>query len=111
MLLECLKELCEDFIRGPLSRLDIWVHLCVIRTSDIVKVDLAVSCLIQDLEGFEGKVGSELVHGSNYDSNKLIEVNLTITCVVEALEQSCKILGFDVDSEILNGFVKLVWVE
>ena len=86
MLLECLKELCEDFIRGALSRFDIWVHLCVIRTSDVVKVDLAVSCLVQDLESFEGKVGSELVHGSNYDSDEFIKVNLTISCVVEALE-------------------------
>jgi len=52
-----------------------------------------------------------VVHGSDNNSNKLVELYLATVVVVECLEETVNVLGVDIDTEIMNALAELVLVE
>jgi len=52
-----------------------------------------------------------VVHGSDNNSNKLVELYLATVVVVECLEETVNVLGVDIDTEVMNALAELVLVE
>jgi len=78
VLLEGIEEFHEDFVFSLVASNDSGVFLGVVSLSDVVNVENAGAILVQDLESFHGKVGSELVHLANDATEELIVLNFAI---------------------------------
>lgn len=75
VLLEGVQELEQDLVLGPLSRLNIRVHLAVVLLADVVDVEDARLVAIHDGERFHGHALTELVHLSAHAAEELFVVD------------------------------------
>jgi len=63
------------------------------------------------MESLQHNILAVVVHGSDNNSNKLVELYLATVVVVECLEETVNVLGVDIDTEVMNALAELVLVE
>lgn len=56
-------------------------------------------------------MGSELVHGSDNDSDELVEVDFPVSVEIEGFEQVFLIFIINIDLEIADAFLELVEIQ
>ena len=111
MLLEGLKELGEDLVLGALARANVWVTRSVIGAANVINVDDTIASPVQLLERFERQIRSELIHGADQNPQELVEFDLPVTRVVEALEESGQVLCLNIDAKVTDGLVEFVGIQ
>ena len=83
----------------------------IISATNIIKGDLPIACLVENLESLDTDLGSELVHWSNNHTNKFVEVNFSVVIIVEAFEKGVQILVLDFYAKVRNCLLKFVGIK
>jgi hypothetical protein len=86
--LEGIQEFVKDFVFGLLAGDDVWVLLGVVSLANIVDVDGARVVLVHNLESFNSKAPSELIHLTSHTTKELLVVDRTVLRAVKDAEET-----------------------
>ena len=87
------------------------MHLGVVTTFDVCNIENSILIYVDQLECLNAYLCPELIQWSDNHTNELIEINFTISTVIETFEKSHLIFLVDIDSEVTNGLVEFIWIE
>ena len=111
MLFKSFQELGKHFVFRSLARFYIWMLLGIVGALNIIDIDFSIARSIEDLESLDCELCAEVIHWANDHTDEFIKVNLSVSIDIEASEERGEILRLHLDSEVLDRFIKLVWVQ
>jgi len=86
MHFKSLKEFLKNFFFSLLSTFNFRMLASIILAFNVSNSKDAITVVINLLESFSDKLSSELVHGTNYNSNEFIKVDVTVTVEIKGFE-------------------------
>lgn len=87
------------------------MHAGIVLLSDIVDCKNAVACEVKIFEDPKHDLLPELTEWTLYNSDKLVEVDNSITVKIKRFEKSIDILGVNVESQVIDCLGKLVLIK
>jgi len=108
---ESFKEFLKDLVLGLLARLDIWVLVGSVDSSDIVDINPTVSILVKLLVGLSDNLLPVGVHWTSDSTDEFIEFKETTSVEIEIAEKLLDLALGETEHVVSDGLGELVLVE
>jgi len=86
MHLKSLQELLKYFILSLFTTLYIGVFWCIVFAFDVSYSENSITIVVNLFKGLNYELSSELIHGTNNNSDEFIKINISIAIEIESLE-------------------------
>ena len=86
------------------------MHLGIVTTFDVCNIKNSILINVNQLECLNAYLRPELIEWTHNHTNELIEINFSISTVIEAFEECHLIFLVDIDPKVSNGLIKFIWI-